>query len=224
MNSDLIKHSHTTANLLSHQYFNTLHNILDKHAPIKRKMAPLHPDKGFVNSDILSAKRRKCKCERVWRSNNSAINRSRYRAAVNRYNFLLEQSRRRHYSTVIAENNGNPKALWNTFKKLLHKSSTIILPDHISPIDLANTFGNFFSDKIVKIRVALKSSVPVSLTIPNSNSSALSSFEPVSEGDILKILKSSTTKSCDLDPIPTALVRVCGHPGYTNHQYYKLLT
>ena len=63
---------------------------------------------------------------------------SRYRAAANRYNFLLEQSRCRHYSTVIAENNGNPKALWNTFKKILHKSSTIILPDHISPTDLAN--------------------------------------------------------------------------------------
>ena len=105
LNSDLIKHPHRTASLLSHQYFNTLRSILDKHAPIKRKMAPVHPDKGFVNSDILSAKRLKRKCERVWRSNNSAINRRRYRAAVNRYNFLLEQSRRRHYSTVIAENN-----------------------------------------------------------------------------------------------------------------------
>ena len=80
-------------------------------------------------------------------------------------------------------------------------------PHHISPIDLVNTFGHFFSDKIAKIRVALKSSVPVSLTRPNSNSTALSSFEPVSEGDILKILKSSTTKSCDLDPIPPALVK-----------------
>ena len=61
----------------------------------------------------------------------------------------------------------------------------------------------------MKIRVTLKSSVPVSLTRPNSNSTALSSFEPVSEGNILKILKSSTTKSCDLDPIPTALVKEC---------------
>ena len=78
LNSDLIKHPYTTAGLLSHQYFNTLRNIVDKHAPIKRKMAPSHPDKGFVNSDILSAKRLKSKCQRVWHSNNSAINRSRY--------------------------------------------------------------------------------------------------------------------------------------------------
>ena len=53
LNSDLIKHCHMTASLLSHQYFNTLCNILDKHAPIKKKVAQLHTDKGFVNSDIL---------------------------------------------------------------------------------------------------------------------------------------------------------------------------
>ena len=111
LNSDPIKHPHRTASLLSHQYFNTLRNFLDKHAPIKKKMAALHPDKGFVNLDILSAKRLKCKCEQVWCSNNSAVNRSRYQAAVNRYNFLLELSRCRQYSTVIAENNGNLKAL-----------------------------------------------------------------------------------------------------------------
>ena len=122
MNSDLIKHPHKTASLLSHQYFNTLRNILDRHAPVNRKKVPLHPDKGFMNSDILSAKHLKRKYERIWRKDNSAINRSRYRAIVNRYNFLLEESRQRHYSAVIAENNGNPKALWNTFKKILHKS------------------------------------------------------------------------------------------------------
>ena len=101
LNSDLIKHPHMTASLLGHQYFNTLHNILDKHAPVKRKMAPLHPNRGSVNSDILSAHVSKQKYEKVWCSDNSAINQSRYRAAVNGYNFLLEQSRRRHYSTVI---------------------------------------------------------------------------------------------------------------------------
>ena len=99
------------------QYLNTLRNILDKHVPFKQKVLPLHPDKGFVNTDILSAKCLKPKYERVWRSDYSAINRSRYLAAVNRYNFLLEQSKRRNYSTVIVENNGNPKALCTLSKK-----------------------------------------------------------------------------------------------------------
>ena len=47
LNTDLIKHPHTTASLLSHQYFNTLCNFLDKQALIKRKMAPLHLTKAL---------------------------------------------------------------------------------------------------------------------------------------------------------------------------------
>ena len=37
LNSDLIKHPHKTASLISHQYFNTLQNILDMHATVNRK-------------------------------------------------------------------------------------------------------------------------------------------------------------------------------------------
>ena len=41
--SGLIKHPHKTASLLIHQYFNTLRNILDRHAPVKRKNEFRHP-------------------------------------------------------------------------------------------------------------------------------------------------------------------------------------
>ena len=83
----------------------------------KRKMAPLHPNKGLVNSDMLSAKCFKLKCERVLHSENSAINRSRYQDAVNHYKSLLEQSTCRH-CFYIAENNGSPNPLRNTFTQI----------------------------------------------------------------------------------------------------------
>ena len=37
LNSDLIRCLYKTASLLSHQYFNTLRSLLDKHAPVKKK-------------------------------------------------------------------------------------------------------------------------------------------------------------------------------------------
>ena len=75
-----------------------------------------------------------------------------------------------------------------------------------------------------KISTALHLLAPVSITRPRINNRALSSFEAVSEDDILKLLKSSHTKSCDLDPIPTSLVKECRHPNHTSYQYHKLLT
>ena len=111
LKSDLIRCPYKTASLLSHQYFNTLRSLLDKHAPMMKKNIPRHAETGFMNCDILKAKRLKRKYERVWRRENSASNRSRYRAAINHYNFLLEKSKCKHYSNVVAENQGNPKAL-----------------------------------------------------------------------------------------------------------------
>ena len=110
---------------------------------------------------------------------------------------------------MVAENQGNPKALWNCFKKILHRSSVAVLPDCTNKTDLANTFCKFFSDKILKIRSTLQSSTPSSVTRPNSTKNTLSSFTPVSEESLLKILKSSPSKSRGLDPIPTSLVKEC---------------
>ena len=112
LNSDIIIHPHMTVSLLSHQYFR-----LQAYSNQKQKWHQ-YPDKGFINTDILSLKHLEQKYERVWHSEISAINQSIYLAAVNDYNFLLEQSRHRHYCAVIAENDGNPKALSNTFQIL----------------------------------------------------------------------------------------------------------
>ena len=42
LKSDLIRCPYKTASLLSHQYFNTLRSLLDKHAPMKKKNIPRH--------------------------------------------------------------------------------------------------------------------------------------------------------------------------------------
>ena len=88
----------------------------------------------------------------AWRHENSTSNRSRYRAPINHYNFLLEKSKCNHYSNIVAEKQGNPKTLWNCFKKILHRPSVAVLPDCTNKTDLANTFCKFFYDKILKIR------------------------------------------------------------------------
>ena len=209
LKSDLIRCPYKTASLLSHQYFNTLRSLLDKHAPIMKKNIPRHAKTGFMNCDILKAKRLKRKYERAWRRENSASNRGRYRAAINHYNFLLEKAKCNLYSNFVAENQGNPKTLWNSFKKILHRSSVAVLPDYTNKTDLANTFCKFFYDKILKIRSTLQSTAPSLVTRPNPTKNTLSSFTPVSEEELLKILKSSPSKSCDLDPIPTSLVKEC---------------
>ena len=60
-NSELIQAPYKTASLLSHQYFHTLRNKLDKHAPVHESKTTQHVNKGFINSEISAAKRHKRK-------------------------------------------------------------------------------------------------------------------------------------------------------------------
>ena len=129
-NSELIQAPYKTASLLSHQYFHTLRNLLDKHAPIHECKTPQHLNKGFINSEILAPNR---KLEREWRRDNSAINHSRYRAAVNHFNHLLECAKNKYYSNMVRENEYNPKALWNSIKSSIDHQKLyfqIILPSY----------------------------------------------------------------------------------------------
>ena len=128
-NSELIQTLYKTASLLSYQYFYTLRNVLDKHAPIHKCKTSQYVNKGFINSEILTAKRCKRKPEREWRRDNSAINHiHRYRAAMNHFNCLLECSKTKSYSNMIRKTEYNPKALRYSIKKILHRSPKIVLP------------------------------------------------------------------------------------------------
>ena len=130
-NSELIQAPYKTASLLSHQYFHIHRHLLDKHAPVHERKTPHHVNKAFISSEILAAKRRKCKLKREWRRDNSAIYHSRYRADVNHFNCLLECAKTKYYSNMVRENEDNPKALWNSIKSSIDRQNLcfqIILP------------------------------------------------------------------------------------------------
>ena len=83
-----------------------------------------------------------------------------------------------------------------------------MLPDHTTTNNLINTFGRYFRDKIAKLRSGLLST-DVDPTVTSSYKNKFVSFRTISEEEVLKIIKSTPNKSCDLDPIPTLLVLDC---------------
>ena len=66
----------------------------------------------------------------------------------------------------MAENEGKPKSLWNSFQRIPYKFLDAILPDHTNLV-LANMFGHFFSEKIFKIRFGFQSSSPTLVIRPS---------------------------------------------------------
>ena len=112
------------------------------------------------------------------------------------------------FSDAIIEAEGDQKKLYSIIKSLTAVKSDMQLPHHTSLQHLAEDFGQFFIKKIEDIRTELNA--PANLLIPQSPSytgSHLTKFNQLTHADVRKLIMSSKTTSCDMDPIPTSLLK-----------------
>ena len=121
-----------------------------------------------------------------------------------------------YYKDILA--NSSVKDMYRTVNELLNKDSNP-LPDTESPSHLANEFGQFFVDKVQKIRSEVdklcdnysdKDSYFCNINDEQSKESScmyvFDQFIQVSEEDLLKVISKFPNKSCGLDVFPTWLL------------------
>ena len=102
--------------------------------------------------------------------------------------------------------------LWKTVNTLLHRKSSSPLPTSTPGSSLADSFANFFRDKISKLRISLTAILllhphtypPLQLNLPVFLLSGLHLSRKLS-----KILFNCPNKQSDSDPIPTWLLKIC---------------
>ena len=95
----------------------------------------------------------------------------------------------------------------------MNRTNENILPTHNCRTELANRFVNYFGNKIKSIRQDLENSS----NTPNGTINVISDFDgvPLTEfrivhqEEVRKIISSSSSKSCSLDPIPTSILKLC---------------
>ena len=210
MESDLIKHPHKKASLLYNQYHTVLTDLVNRHAPIKTKSVPTRPPDPWISDDILKAKHNRRRLERTWCRTRSVTDRHRLSASVHQYNRLISESKNDWYTKLVKENKNNPRKLWSSINRILHRKESSTLPDCSDNFKLSNSFGKFFSEKISKIRTVLNSKDCTGEHIaPNYTPPNLTTFHPITLDETLKLISSSPNKSCDLDPCPTFIVKEC---------------
>ena len=105
----------------------------------------------------------------------------------------------------------NPKKLWNTINKLLHRIAKPSFPSSFNLNSLPKSFATFFSEKIHKLRSSILSgTTPSSPHLPPAfKPPKLSFFHPATIAEVSALLSRSPDTSCDLDPIPTSLLKQC---------------
>jgi exonuclease III len=194
-------------------YNEGLSHLLDQHAPVTTKVVTLHPNSPWYTPDVDVAKKDRRKAEQVWRKSKLTVHREIFIEKRKKVNSLIQHAKEDFYSGKISEA-PDQKSLFNIVNTLLHRKPQPTLPDHESPEELANRFGEFFSQKITNIRQRLDSATSATAILPvqkEETAPPLISLAPTTPEEVKKIVMDSKTTSCSLDPIPTSFLKVLLH-------------
>ena len=179
---------------------------------MKSRSVTLRPRNPWYNEEITDAKRKRKRLERRWRKSKLQVDRDLYKAQRLLVNTLIHKAKCSYYKDKI-ENCTNSKELFKIVESLLHQKGKPKLPSHQSYQDFTNNFNHYFISKIAKIRSSFTQNDTISTsglesyTTPDSTVPTLDTFSPASEDEVRKIIMSSPSKHCDMDPIPTWILK-----------------
>ncbi|CAB4036308.1 Hypothetical predicted protein, partial [Paramuricea clavata] len=214
LNSFLLKNV-TTMDLVSLvNEYDCLHTILDNHAPIKSREITLRPKAPWYTNEINDKKRIRRQLERKWHKTRTNADWNRYKQQCYAVNKLIDSSKSAYYTDLINNGSSDQKTLFKTVSNLLHTNTIIRYPSSPDPMSLANSFSDFFTQKIVKIRGDIEDellSKNIENPIPDADSCPYEfhTFREVGKDEVLHLIQRIATKSCSLDPLPVVMLNHC---------------
>jgi hypothetical protein len=195
------------------EYSKQLTMLVDKHAPLRTKTIVLRPSCPWYTEQLHDLKHQKRKLERRWRESKLKVDHEMYRNKCADVNKALKQARVEYYTSKIEACGRDHKSLSKITKNLLGDTNEVILPSYSSPKQLANQFSDFFIGKIETIRNNISSQIQTDSDLDSIETDYIGvnfvEFTQTCEDEVKSIIKKSANKSCDLDPIPTWLLKDC---------------
>lgn len=145
--------------------------------------------------------------EWLYKKTGLTVHSQMYSDHLHHYKNALTTAKSSYYSNLINTGKGNNRVLFSTVGHLLQPPKT--LPPNIST-NQCTAFLDFFSSKINTIQqlASVASGVHLGWT-PLANFSSAPSQKPVSEHTVSQLILKAKTTTCQLDPLPTSLVKAC---------------
>ena len=188
-----------------HQLNNELHKVLDTIAPLKQIQVALHQKQPWFDEIVKARHKVVCNRERIWHKYPSPNTWKAYKVERNVYNRLLSYKKKQLITKQVIDCKGDNKKLYKLMAHLTGARSDNPLPPHDSDESLANQFADYFITKIDRIRDNF-SQTPV-LIPETTNIPTFQRFTPLTTEQVTNLISSMQTKSCELDPIPTHILK-----------------
>ena len=109
------------------------------------------------------AKRERSRLERSWRRWKFPFDHKKFRAQSNCVRSLISTAKSNFLTNLVTESSSSPRTFWKTLNSILHRNPSNSFPDTPDTQSLANSFLQFFSDKIERIRSKFPHPTPMIL-------------------------------------------------------------
>ena len=148
-------------------------------------------------------------------SNQTHIHKEIFSAAKDTLTKVIAAAKKDFLSKQISQAENSQRALFKCMDSLLNRNKSSKLPDVKNSSELADSLTAFFEAKVKKIRDELslaQEGLKDQKLQMDSKLSRLASFREISEDELNKIILEAPTKTCQLDPIPTRILKECIEP------------
>ncbi len=178
----------------------TLTSCLDNFCPLSSRPARTTPSAPWL-SDVLREHRTKLRAaERKWHKSKNSTDLSVYQSHLSSFSANVSTAKMTYYHNKI-NNCSDSRALFKTFSSLLCPP-----PPPPSSTLTADDFATFFTNKTKTISDQFLTPQTNNNFI-TTNTQSLTSFSPLSETEVSKLILSNHPTTCPLDPIPTHLLQ-----------------
>ena len=197
------------------EYNTHLQELLNTYAPevektvLKREMQPWFSDKIRHEIQVQRAK------ERQWLRNPTDYNLQVFYNQSHFVSNIIRKAQEDNYHSILENNKSDFKVVCKITNSLLFYNDPSPLPPIKNSKALANEFNQFFKDKVQMIMDNLAPTEDNQtdqqyLELDYTTDKRFREFIPVNSEKIVKIIRTEPPKSCDLDPVPSKILKqVC---------------
>jgi hypothetical protein len=182
------------------QYDEVLVQLADKYAPLKKVTIREERCCLWFDADCRNSKRLVRRLESVYRRTSSDADRDIWKNQFKQQRQLFQDKRSDFLRCRIQASKSDIKNQWRVLSSLLSAPTD----PKSCPIS-ADTFKSFFTDKVAGVRLTTEGAHPPKLS--RSVQSGICNFRRLTADDTISLLRASASKSCELDVVPTWLIR-----------------
>ena len=180
--------------------------VLDTLAPVKNCSVSLKPKKPWFNKELAVEKAKVRRHEKKWLKYKLSSTWTAYKKVRNSYYAHLNNSKKTNICKQITDCSDDSKKLYSLVTNLTNKPEPQKWPTHNTKEHLAGDFAAFFQNKILQIR-ELFNGMKQYEAITEASVPLLRKFAPLMEKQMALIIKQMKSKSCELDDIPTNILK-----------------